>query len=64
MKKTILLGIFALAFALSSTVKAEMSLSGYAEFFAGSADQSIASIGTNAPTSAHAQDKAGMDNGT
>ncbi|OUW75587.1 MAG: hypothetical protein CBD74_14175 [Saprospirales bacterium TMED214] len=64
MKKTILLGIFALAFALSSTVKAEMSLSGYAEFYAGSADQSIASVGTNAPTSAHAQDKAGMDNGT
>ena len=40
MKKTILLSIFALAFALTSIVKAEMSLSGYTEFFAGSADQS------------------------
>ena len=64
MKKTILLGIFALFFAISSNIKAELTLSGYAEFFAGSADQSIASEGTNAPTSAHAQDNSGMDNGS
>ena len=59
MKKTILLGIFALFFAISSNIKAEMSLSGYAEFFAGSADQS-----TSLGTTNHGIDKAGMDNGT
>ena len=58
MKKTILLSIFVLAFAFSSAVKAELSLSGYAEFFAGSADQNTASGTTN-----HGIDKAGMDNG-
>ena len=40
MKKTIILSVLALVFAFTSTVKAEISLSGYAEFFAGSADQS------------------------
>ena len=40
MKKTIILSIMALAFAFTNAVKAEMSLSGYTEFFAGSADQS------------------------
>ena len=40
MKKTIILSIMALVFAFTSAVKAEMSLSGYTEFFAGSADQS------------------------
>jgi len=40
MKKTIILSIMALVFAFTSAVKAEMSLSGYQEFFAGSADQS------------------------
>ena len=64
MKKTILFCIFALFFAISSNVKAEITISGYAEFFAGSADQSIASVGTNTPASNHAQDKAGLDNGT
>jgi hypothetical protein len=64
MKKTIILSVLALVFAFTSTVKAEMTFSGYAEFLAGSADQSVASIGTNTPTSEHAQDKAGMDNGT
>jgi len=59
MKKTILLGIFALAFAFSSAVKADISLSGYAEFFAGSADQTTADSATN-----HGIDNAGMDNGT
>jgi len=57
MKKTILLGIFALAFAFSSAVKADVSLSGYAEFMAGSADQTTAS-----PTGVN-YDKAGLDNG-
>ena len=37
MKKTIILSVLALVFAFTSSVKAEMSLSGYAEFFAGSA---------------------------
>ena len=32
MKKTIILSIIALAFAFTSAVKAEMSLSGYTEF--------------------------------
>ena len=59
MKKTILLGIFALAFAFSSAVKADISLSGYTEFFAGSVDQNIADGATN-----HGIDNAGMDNGT
>ena len=40
MKKTIILSILALVFAFTSTVKADISLSGYTEFFAGSADQS------------------------
>ena len=39
MKKTIILSILALVFAFTNAVKAEMSLSGYTEFFAGSADQ-------------------------
>ncbi len=59
MKKTILLGIFTLLFAVSSNIKADMSLSGYAEFFAGSADQETALGTTN-----HGLDKAGLDNGT
>jgi len=64
MKKTILLGIFALAFSFNSAVKAEISISGYAEFFAGSADQPTASVGAATPATNHAQDKSGMDNGT
>jgi len=59
MKKTILLGIFALAFAFSSAVKADISLSGYAEFFAGSVDQTTADSATH-----HGIDQSGMDNGT
>ena len=46
-------------FRFQQQVKAEMSLSGYAEFFAGSADQPTANGTTN-----HGIDKAGMDNGT
>jgi len=57
MKKTILLGIFALAFAFSSTVKADISLSGYAEFYAGSANQDTLRAGT-AETNL-----SGLDNG-
>ncbi len=59
MKKTILLGIFALAFAFTSVVKAEISLSGYTEFLAGSVDQPTADSTTN-----HGIDSSGMDNGT
>ena len=40
MKKTIILSIIALAFAFTNAVKADIALSGYVEFFAGSADQS------------------------
>ena len=59
MKKTIILSILALVFGFTSAVKAEMSLSGYAEFFAGSADQ-----GTyNGVDNVSGLDKAGMDNG-
>ncbi|MDA9708750.1 porin [Alphaproteobacteria bacterium] len=59
MKKTIILGIIALAFAFTSTIKAEMSLSGYQEFFAGSADQSTYQGRDND----HDQDQAGIKNG-
>ena len=59
MKKTIILSIMALVFAFTSAVKAEMSLSGYTEFFAGSADQSIAEGADNA----QGIDQAGLDNG-
>ena len=58
MKKTILFSILALALALSGLAKAEMTISGYTEFFAGSADQPIAEANT-----AHGYDKAGLDNG-
>ena len=58
MKKTIL-SILVLAFAITSAVKAEMSLSGYTEFFAGSADQSK-HTGTDNTSGI---DKAGLDNG-
>ena len=59
MKKTILFSIFALAFALLSIAKAEMTVSGYTEFFAGSADQSRA-LGADNQSGI---DKAGLDNG-
>jgi hypothetical protein len=59
MKKTIILSILALVFAISSTVKAEMTLSGYAEFFAGSADQATYQGVDNVS----GIDGAGMDNG-
>jgi len=59
MKKTIILSVLALAFAFTSAVKAEMSLSGYAEFFAGSANQAK----YQAAEGAHGLDKAGMKNG-
>ena len=59
MKKTIILSILALAFAFTSAVKAEMSLSGYQEFFAGSADQSTFRGAENDSD----QDLAGIKNG-
>ena len=59
MKKTIILSIMALVFAFTSAVKAEMSLSGYTEFFAGSADQSTY-LGTD---NASGLDPAGLKNG-
>ena len=59
MKKTIILSIMALVFAFTSAVKAEMSLSGYTEFFAGSADQST----YHGIDNASAIDQAGLDNG-
>ena len=49
----------ALVFAFTSAVKAEMSLSGYTEFFAGSADQST-HLGVD---NQGGYDNAGMDNG-
>ena len=58
MKKTILIGISALVLAFTNVVKADFNMSGYQEFFAGSADQSIAEGATN-----HGRDKSGMDNG-
>jgi len=59
MKKTIILSIMALVFAFTSAVKAEMTLSGYTEFFAGSADQST----YNGVDNVSAIDQAGLDNG-
>ena len=59
MKKTIILSVLALVFAFTSTVKAEMSLSGYAEFFAGSASQNK----FKGAEGAHGLDKSGMKNG-
>ena len=59
MKKTIILSVLALTFAFANILKAEMSLSGYAEFFAGSADQSTAYGVANQS----GIDPSGMDNG-
>tara|TARA_B100000886_G_scaffold339750_1_gene306166 strand:+ start:1094 stop:2215 length:1122 start_codon:yes stop_codon:yes gene_type:complete len=59
MKKTIILSIIALAFAFTSAVKAEISLSGYSEFFAGSADQST----YNGVENVSGIDQAGIKNG-
>jgi len=58
MNKTILIVISFLALVFTSVLKAEMSLSGFQEFFAGSADQSTGSGSTE-----HGYDKAGMSNG-
>ena len=58
MKKTIILGISALVLSLTSVVKADMTLSGYQEFFAGSADQTAYQGLAN-----HGLDLAGMSNG-
>ena len=58
MKKTLLLGISALVLSLTSVVKAEISLSGYVEFFAGSANQTNFKGATN-----HGLDQSGLSNG-
>jgi hypothetical protein len=58
MKKTIILSIIALVFAFTNAVKADIALSGYVEFFAGSADQTTFRGGTN-----HGLDQSGLNNG-
>jgi hypothetical protein len=58
MKKTIILSILALVFGFASAVKADIALSGYVEFFAGSADQSKYNGAEN-----HGLDQAGLNNG-
>ena len=58
MNKTILMVVSLLALVFTSVLKAEISLSGYQEFFAGSADQATA-MGDNE----HGLDKSGMTNG-
>jgi hypothetical protein len=63
MRKTILIGISALVLALTTVVRADghmsgISLSGYQEFFVGSADQTTASGTTN-----HGIDLSGLSNG-
>ena len=59
LKKTTILSILVLVFGFTSVLKAEMSLSGYAEFFAGSADQSK----YNGVDNQSGIDKAGLSNG-
>jgi len=58
MKKTIILSIIALAFALTNAVKADIALSGYVEFFAGSAEQTRYRGSEN-----HGLDQSGLSNG-
>jgi len=58
MKKTIILSIIALAFAFTNAVKADIALSGYVEFFAGSADQAKYRGSAN-----HGLDQSGLSNG-
>ena len=59
MKRTIILSMLALAFAFTSAVKADISISGYQEFFAGSANQDK----YQGVSGAHGLDKAGFKNG-
>jgi hypothetical protein len=59
LKKTTILSILVLILGFTNILKAEMSLSGYAEFFAGSADQST----YNGVENQSGIDKAGFDNG-
>ena len=58
MKKTILVAISALILAFTSVARSEMTLSGYTEFFAGSADQTTYQGAAN-----HGIDQSGMSNG-
>jgi hypothetical protein len=63
MRKTILVGISALVLAFTTVVKADghagMSISGYQEFFVGSADQTTAAAGSTE----HGYDMSKMSNG-
>ena len=59
MKKTIILSVLASLFAYVNIVKADISLSGYAEWLAGSVDQTTLDSGTNP-----GRDRGGFDNGT
>jgi len=59
LRKTLILSILALVFSITNVLKAEMSLSGYAEFFAGSADQSK----YHGLDNQSGIDKAGLSNG-
>jgi hypothetical protein len=59
MKKTIILSILASIFAYVNIAKADISLSGYAEWLAGSVDQTTLDSATN-----HGRDRSGFDNGT
>jgi hypothetical protein len=59
MKKTIILSILASVFAYVNIAKADISLSGYAEWIAGSVDQPTADSSTE-----HGIDMSGIDNGT
>jgi hypothetical protein len=58
MKKTIILSIIALAFAFTNAARADIALSGYVEFFAGSADQAKYRGSGN-----HGLDQGGLTNG-
>ena len=58
MKKTIILSMIALVFAFTNAVKADIALSGYVEFFAGSADQTTLNGNEH-----HGIDQAGLNNG-
>ena len=58
MKKTIILSIIALVFAFTNASRADIALSGYVEFFAGSADQS-----KYRGSEHHGLDQSGLSNG-
>ena len=59
MNKTIIIGFSALILAITSVVKADISISGYQEFYAGSADQTVYEANGGVAT----PNLAGMSNG-